>query len=78
METLSLQKTKVNWVSVVVYYLLACVVSWPFFWWRDMNPESWKAWGIPGILKTYSYMWGPGIAALITYKDCQRFWFFGN
>jgi len=56
---------KVNWLSVLTYYGLACAISWPFFWWRDINSESWQLWNIPGFIKTWSYMWGPGIAAII-------------
>ncbi|HEY0839249.1 MAG TPA: CPBP family intramembrane glutamic endopeptidase [Vulgatibacter sp.] len=55
---------RVDWTAVAVYFAIACLVSWPFFWWRDMEPESWRAWRAPGFLKTASYMWGPGIGAL--------------
>lgn len=57
---------KINWTSVIIFYGLACVISWPFFWWRDMNAESWQSLKIPGFLKTWSYMSGPGISAIIT------------
>ncbi len=63
---------RVSWFAVGIYYALACLVSWPFFWWRDMASESWAAWGAPGILKTASYMWGPGIAALICLLSFRR------
>jgi len=56
---------RVAWPAVTAYYAIACLVSWPFFWWRDMEPESWRAWSAPGFLKTASYMWGPGVAALV-------------
>ncbi len=55
----------INWMSIALYYILACALSWPFFWWRDIHPDSWKALDIPNFLKTWSYMWGPGIAAII-------------
>ena len=58
---------KVNWKAVIVYYVLACAISWPFFWWRDMENESFRAWQIPGILKSATYMWGPGLAAIICF-----------
>jgi len=61
---------QVDWRSVAVYYVIACAVSWPFFWWRDIHRESWIAWGFPGAFKHATYMWGPGIAALIV------FWWF--
>lgn len=59
-----------NWTAVIVFFALACAWSWPFFWWRDMYPESFRAFPLPYPLKTALLMWGPGIAALI----CLR-WF---
>ena len=58
---------KTNWKAVVTFYFLACLWSWPFFWWRDVHPESWKALELPRNLKNWTYMWGPGIAALICF-----------
>jgi len=58
-------RTVVDWKWVAVFYLLACGFSWPFFWWRDVLTESWRAWRFPGFLKTSTYMWGPGFAALV-------------
>ncbi|MBX2904910.1 MAG: CPBP family intramembrane metalloprotease [Taibaiella sp.] len=62
---MELQSTtgKVKWLHVIVYYLLACAISWPFFWWRDIL--HWQGFNAPGILKTVSIMWGPGMAALM-------------
>jgi membrane protease YdiL (CAAX protease family) len=54
----------VNWRSVVVYYSLACLFSWPFFWWRDIHRESFLA-TIPPQLRNVLVMAGPGLAALI-------------
>jgi uncharacterized protein len=65
-EDLNLMK-QTNWHSVALYYLIACLWSWPFFWWRDVNSESWKALDIPNFFKTWSYMWGPGIAAVLCF-----------
>lgn len=62
-----MQSKKVNWLSVVVFYILACTISWPFFWWRDMNAAGWAQWTAPNFLKTWCYMWGPGIAAIICF-----------
>lgn len=59
------KQQKVNWKAVTVYYVLACLISWPFFWWRDIESESWNAWTVPGFIKTASYMWGPGLSAII-------------
>lgn len=66
-QTVNDKTTKVNWKSVIVYCGLACAISWPFFWWRDMNSESWQNWGIPNIFKAWTYMWGPGISAIICF-----------
>ncbi|MES2688837.1 MAG: CPBP family intramembrane glutamic endopeptidase [Bacteroidota bacterium] len=65
MEETTDNHTKVNWLNVCIYYALACSFSWPFFWWRDMDPESWKAWQVPQFIKNLSYMWGPGFAGII-------------
>ena len=73
----------VKWRSVALFYVLACALSWPFYWWRDMHPASWNAsafFSIPApsplsfIIKNAVVMWGPGIAALVTiaiYKGSQ-------
>lgn len=77
------ENERVNWKSVLLYYVIACAVSFPFFWWRDIHPESWTSWKIPDFLKPMTYMWGPGIAALISliifHKSHQRaITFFGT
>ena len=56
---------RVNWRSVILYYFLACAISWPFFWWRDMEEQSWAAWEAPSLIKTLTYMGGPAVAAVI-------------
>ncbi|HYH14305.1 MAG TPA: CPBP family intramembrane glutamic endopeptidase [Flavisolibacter sp.] len=78
-----MQPNKVNWLSVITYYVLACAISWPFFWWRDMNGASWAQWAVPNFIKTWSYMWGPGMAAIICFflfrKSLKRtITFFGS
>jgi membrane protease YdiL (CAAX protease family) len=60
-------KQSTNWLSVITYYIIACLISWPFFWWRDIESESWALWNVSGFVKTGSYMWGPGIAAIICF-----------
>jgi membrane protease YdiL (CAAX protease family) len=72
METIKHSENKVNWTSVIVYYIIACAFSWPFFWWRDMNSESWQNLHLPGFVKTWSYMWGPGFSALICFLIFKR------
>ena len=56
---------RVDWKAVGLYYVLACAISWPSFWWRDMHTASWVAWRVPGFLRMAPIMWGPGIAALV-------------
>jgi membrane protease YdiL (CAAX protease family) len=58
-------RRRVDRLAVVVFCALACAFSWPFFWWRDLHPEAWAAWRAPGFVKTASYMWGPGLAAVV-------------
>jgi membrane protease YdiL (CAAX protease family) len=67
MQLTSPGQAKVNWTSVIVFYVFACAISWPFFWFRDMNPEEWKNWNVPQFIKTWSYMWGPGISAIMCF-----------
>lgn len=50
--------------AVIFFYTVACAISWPFFGWRDLATESWVGWDAPAVLKTATYMWGPGLAAL--------------
>jgi hypothetical protein len=66
---------RVNWRAVTYYYLVACALSWPFYWWRDVHPESWFGWQFPMvsptspltfILKMAIIMWGPGMAAILS------------
>lgn len=63
---------QVNWKSVGLFYVLACAVSWPSFWWRDIHTASWIAWRVPGFLKMAPIMWGPGIAALVVLAVFRR------
>lgn len=50
---------------VIVFYLLACLFSWPFFFWRDVHPESWNSLHLHSILKISLVMWGPGLSAIL-------------
>lgn len=58
-------RTQVDWRAVALFFALACLWSWPLFWWRDMHPGAWAAWRIPHPLKMTVLMWGPGLAALV-------------
>jgi uncharacterized protein len=58
---------KTNWVSVIVFYLIACAFSWPFFAWRDLYPESRSGSCVPNALRNLGVMWGPGLAALFCF-----------
>ena len=57
-------RTRVDWRAVAVFFALACLWSWPLFWWRDLHPGAWMAWRLPMPLKMTVLMWGPGLAAL--------------
>jgi uncharacterized protein len=54
-----------NWRAILIFYGLACAFSWPFFWWRDVNTASWKAFPLPEEIKDLT--WGPAVAALIVF-----------
>lgn len=57
--------TRVYWPGVIFFYAIACGISWPLFWWRDMHPESWEAWPGPESLKGLLPAAGPAIGALL-------------
>lgn len=58
---------KTNWKAVIVFYLLACAFSWPFFAWRDLYSESWQNSNIPNAVRNLLVMWGPGFSALVCF-----------
>ena len=62
-----MHKQNVRWTTVIVYYILACLFSWPFFIWRDVFDESWRNSGISGGLRNLALMWGPGLSAIICF-----------
>lgn len=69
--------------KICVFFILACSISWPFLWWRDMHSQSWRDWELPMIVKNWTYMWGPGISGIICYllfkkKIERRISFFGS
>ena len=45
---------------------MACLFSWPFFFWRDVYTDHWNSLQIDPIIKTSLIMWGPGLSAIIT------------
>lgn len=59
------ESRRVDWRAVLVFFLLACAWSWPFFWWRDMHADSFRVFPLPYPLKNAFLMWGPGLAALV-------------
>jgi membrane protease YdiL (CAAX protease family) len=59
--------SKSDWRAILVFYILACAWSWPFFWWRDAYTASWDAWHFPRELKECFIQWGPGLAAITVY-----------
>ena len=68
-ETLS----HMNWRSVGLYYALACLWSWPFFWRRDMlgYPDA-PLDSMHKVFIHWGMMWGPGIAALVCFSVFRR------
>ncbi len=61
-------QSSVHWRAVVTFFVLACAWSWPLFWLRDMQPETWAALPIPHPLRMTAIMWGPGLAALLCWR----------
>jgi hypothetical protein len=53
-------RRRINWKSIGIYYVIACLWSWPFFWRRDVLhiPET-------SLSIHWALMWGPGLAALV-------------
>ena len=64
--------TRPQWRAVLGFYVLACMVSWPLFWWKDVHTESWNLSPIPIWMRILALMWGPGIAALLCFKFFRR------
>ncbi len=58
--------------AIVVFYIIACTWSWPFFWWQDAHAASWNAWRLRTELKEPLVQWGPGLAALAVYSLFPR------
>ncbi len=58
---------RVHWPAVATYYGLACLISWPIFWWRDIHPQSWAAFSAPGFVKAWLPALGPFLAALVAF-----------
>lgn len=52
----------VDWRSIAIFYAIACLLSWPFFWWRDHDPQGWIAWAVPNVVKAWAPAAGPAIA----------------
>jgi hypothetical protein len=51
-------QSRLNWHVIIAYYFIACLWSWPLFWWRDTHPASWKALPIPPEFQSPLVMWG--------------------
>ncbi len=62
-----MSETRVNWKAVIIFYIIACAIAWPFFYMRAVNPDALLSLPIPLFFLPSSYMWGPGIAALIVF-----------
>ena len=71
MEASRMQK-KLNWPVILAYYFIACLWSWPLFWWRDTHPASWKALPVPPVFQSPLVSWGPGLAAIVVFLVFPR------
>lgn len=60
------------WPAIATFYATACAISWPFFWWFNMHPQSWTKSAVPAIARWAGLMWGPGIAALLCFAIFQH------
>ena len=71
METVA--AARVNWRSVAVYYAIACLWSWPFFWRRDVFhiPDT-PLNSLSRLVIHWGLMWGPGIAAMVCMLAFRR------
>jgi len=66
-------RVRVNWRSVAIYYVIACLWSWPFFWRRDiLHVPDTPLTSIPKLLLHWGLMWGPAIAALVCMVAFRR------
>jgi len=64
---------RVNWKSVVAYYALACLWSWPFFWRKDiLHVPDTPITSLSKLLIHWGLMWGPGIAAVVCLVAFRR------
>ena len=64
---LSKELNKLQKKKVIIFYVIACLVSWPFFAIRDIFNDSWIYNSIPSKLLTVGYMSGPAIAAILCF-----------
>ena len=55
----------VNVSSVILFFVVACTISWPFFWWRDMHNASWVALPVPVWVRGLAPGLGPALGALL-------------
>lgn len=56
---------RVPWPAVIVFYVIACAIAWPLFWWRDVHPEAWEAWRVPDTVKRLAPAAGPALGGLL-------------
>jgi membrane protease YdiL (CAAX protease family) len=56
---------RVHWPAVIFFYVVACAIAWPLFWWRDRLQASWAAWPVPEAVKTLLPALGPALGALL-------------
>ena len=59
--------SRVPWAAVATFFVVACAVSWPLFWVRDLRPAAWAGWAVPGFVKALSPAAGPAAGALVAW-----------
>lgn len=58
------------WTRVALFYAIACLWSWPLFFWRDVL--DWRSFPLPLGVGIFLIMWGPGVAALASWRVLGR------
>ncbi|KAB1065107.1 CPBP family intramembrane glutamic endopeptidase [Salibacter halophilus] len=58
--------------AVILFYSIACAIAWPIF----LNMSWFQSWlsplGIPAVNPYLFIMWGPGVAALLSYTFFRK------
>lgn len=58
-------RERVYWPSLIFFYVVACAIAWPLFWYRQTHALAWAAWRIPEAMKAVAPALGPAIGAVL-------------